>query len=165
MARTIPYLEATVRETMRYHPPVSMALERVVPQDGLVLPSDGSVVPGGSHVGMNPYIIGRNQGVFGADADTFNPDRWLQQVGESDEQLEERMRKWKAAELTFGGGSRICIGRNLSLMEVYKVVATLIATFDIEFDDPDQQWWYSQRWFFRTKGVVCKLKPRSTGEI
>jgi cytochrome P450 len=160
-ARAIPYLEATVRETLRYHPPVSMTLERIVPQGGLVLPSDGSFVPAGSYVGMNPYIVGRNKDIFGPDADTFNPDRWLQQAGESDEELKDRMQRWRMADLTFGGGSRICLGRNLSLMEVYKVVATLIATFNIELEDPNEQWWYTSRWFWRTKGVVCKLKPRS----
>jgi cytochrome P450 len=138
-----------------------MALERIVPQGGLVLPSDGSVVPAGSYVGMNPYIVARNEGIFGPDADVFNPDRWLQQPGESDEELKDRMQRWKMADLTFGGGSRICMGRNLSLMEVYKVAPSLIATFDIELEDPNEHWWYCSRWFLRTKGVVCKLKPRS----
>lgn len=36
--------------------------------------------------------------------------------------------------LAFGGESRICLGRNLSQMEVYKVVPTLISTFDIELE-------------------------------
>lgn len=47
------------------------------------------------------------------------------------------------------------------MMEVYKVVPTLMATFDIELEDPNEKWWTCSRWFYRTKGVVCKLKPRS----
>lgn len=160
--RILPYLEAVVNETLRYHPAVSMTMERIVPPGGLTLP-DGSVVPAGSLVGMNPYIVGRNKDIFGSDADDFLPDRWLQMDSESDDEYKERMQRWGTANLTFGGGSRICLGRNLSMMEVYKVVPTLIATFDIELADPDEEWWTSSRWFYRTRGVVCKLNPRSVG--
>lgn len=160
-ARALPYLEAVVRETLRYHPAVSMLMERIVPADGLTLP-DGSVVPGGCMVGMNPYIIGRNKSVFGEDADEFNPDRWLRREDESEEEHKERMQRWNMSILAFGGGSRICLGRNLSQMEVYKVVPTLISTFDIEFTDPNETWWTCSRWFYRTAGVICNLKPRSS---
>lgn len=159
-ARALPYLEAVIRETIRYHPAVSMIMERIVPEDGLVLP-DGSVVPGGQMVGMNPYIVGRNKGVFGEDAEEFNPDRWLRREGESDAQHHERMQQWNMSILAFGGGSRICLGRNLSQMEVWKVVPTLISTFDIALEDPNETWWYCSRWFYRVKGVICTLKPRS----
>lgn len=159
-ARALPYLEAVCRETLRFHPAVSMTMERIVPQTGLALP-DGSVVPGGSLIGMNPYIVGRNKDVYGADADEYRPERWLQQDEEDDEAYKLRMRQWNATDIVFGGGSRICLGRNLSLMEIYKVVPSLIARFEIELVDPNEKWWTSSRWFYRTQGVVCKLKKRA----
>lgn len=159
-ARALPYLDGVVRETLRYHPAVSMIMERIVPESGLTLP-DGSVVPPGQMVGMNPYIVGRNKTIFGDDADEFKPERWLRREGESEEAYKERMTLWNTAHLTFGGGSRICLGRNLSLMEVWKVVPTLIATFDIELVDKNEEWWTCSRWFYRNRGVVCRLKPRS----
>ncbi|ORY68203.1 cytochrome P450 [Pseudomassariella vexata] len=147
-ARAIPYLEAVARETMRMHPAISMAMERIVPKEGLVLP-DGSVVPTGTLVGMNPYILGRNKEVYGTDADEFIPDRWLQQDGETDEKYQLRMRLWNAADLTFGSGLRICLGRNISQMEIYKVVATVIMRFEME-------------WFHRVDGgLTCRLKRRT----
>ena len=158
-ARVLPYLDAVIQETVRYHPAVSMSMERIVPDTGLVLP-DGSSVPPGSLVGMNPYIVGRNKDIFGADAEDFRPDRWLRTEDESDEQYKERMQRWGTAQIAFGGGSRICLGRNLSMMEVYKVVPTLISRYEIELDDPNETWWYSSRWFYRVKGVICKLAPR-----
>lgn len=159
-ARAMPYLEAVIKETIRYHPAVSMCMERVVPADGLTLP-DGRHVPAGAFVGMNPYIVGRNKGVFGPDADDFRPDRWLQREGEEDDEaFKRRMQAWGNASIAFGGGSRICLGRNLSQMEVYKVVPTLIARFDIELDDPAKEWWTSSRWFYRTKEVICRITPR-----
>jgi cytochrome P450 len=159
-ARALPYLDAVVKETLRYHPAVSMIMERIVPADGLALP-DGTVVPGGQMVGMNPYIVGRNKGVFGEDAEEFNPDRWLPRQGEGEEEHKERMQRWGQSLLAFGGGYRICLGRNLSMLEVYKVVPTLLATFDIALEDKDEVWWTCSRWFYRNKGVICTLKPRS----
>ena len=159
-ARSLPYLEAVVRETLRYHPAVSMTMERIVPPSGLTLP-DGSVIPGGTFVGMNPYIVGRNKSIFGENADEFRPERWLQQEGEDEEAYKERMQKWGTAHLTFGGGSRICLGRNLSQMEVYKVVPSLISRFEIELVDPNETWWTSSRWFYRTKGVITRVKKRA----
>jgi cytochrome P450 len=158
-AHSIPYLDAAVRETLRYHPVVSMIMERIVPEPGLVLPG-GSTVPAGTLVGMNPYIVGRNKSIFGPDADNFRPDRWLQQDGETNDAHVERLQAWGTANLTFGGGSRICLGRHFSQVETIKVVATLIATFDIELDDPQETWWTSSRWFYRTSGVVCRVKER-----
>ncbi|KAM7193310.1 putative cytochrome P450 pisatin demethylase-like [Rhypophila sp. PSN 637] len=160
-ARAIPYLEAVIRETFRYHPAVSMIMERIVPSDGLVLPDGRGTVPGGCCVGMNPYIVGRNKSIFGEDADEFRPERWLQRKEEGDDEFEERMKLWGTAQLMFGGGSRICLGRNLSQMEVYKVVATLIASFDIRLEDQGEEWWTCSRWFYRNRGVVCRLEPRT----
>lgn len=160
VAKSIPYLGAVIRESIRFHPPVSMIMERVVPDCGLDLP-DGTRVAGGSFIGMNPYVVGRNKKVFGENADEFYPDRWLQGEHEDDEEYKERMKAYGSASLAFGGGSRICLGKNLSQMEVYKIVPTLIARYDIELADPSEIWWSSARWFYRVKGVVCNIKARS----
>lgn len=65
-ARSLPYLDAVIRESLRMHPSVAMPLERYVPNTGLTLP-DGSFIPPGVAVGLNPYIIGRNEVVWGED--------------------------------------------------------------------------------------------------
>jgi cytochrome P450 len=159
-ARQMPYLEAVVREAMRLHPAVAMPLERYVPTGGLTLP-DGSYVPAGAAVGMNAYILGRNKGVWGEDAEEFRPERWLRREGETDEALKARLQKMNAADLSFGGGSRICTGRNLALVEVYKVVATLVNRYEIELDDPSREWEVMCRWFWRQKGLVTKMSARA----
>ncbi|KAK8055652.1 hypothetical protein PG993_000879 [Apiospora rasikravindrae] len=159
-AKSIPYLEAVTREALRFHPAASMTLERIVPESGLALP-DGSVVPSGTTVGMNPYVLGRNQAIYGTDADEFNPDRWLQQTSETSEKYQERMRLWNASDLTFGAGSRICLGRHLSQMELYKVVATLVTRYEIELVDPTEEWMAVSRWFYRVdEGLTCRLRKR-----
>jgi cytochrome P450 len=139
-------------------------MERYVPESGLTLPS-GKYVPAGVTVGINPYVAGRNKQVWGEDADVFRPERWLrgQSPGpedETEEQYRERLRLFNAADLAFGGGYRVCIGRNFALMEVYKMVATLVNRFDIEIVDPNREWEVTGSWFLRQKGLDCRLRLR-----
>lgn len=157
-------LEAVAREAMRMHPGVCMLLERYVPPSGLTLP-DGSFVPPNTAVGINPYVAGRNQSIWGEDADTFRPERWLRGEApgpkdETEEAYRKRLRLFNASDLTFGGGSRVCIGRNLANMEVYKIVATLVGRYEIELVDPDKEWEVTGSWFPRQKGLICNMKKR-----
>ncbi|KAL8388159.1 hypothetical protein RB595_009416 [Gaeumannomyces hyphopodioides] len=175
-ARAVRYLEAVVREAMRLHPGVAMTLPRHVPQpDGgpswppsssssaapppLVLP-DGTVVPPGTSVGMNPYVVGRNRAVFGGDADDFRPERWLRAHGETEGGFAKRLAAMNSADLTFGAGSRVCLGRHLGLVEVYKVVATLLARYEMDMVRPEKEWWTRNGFFLRQKGLRVRMRRR-----
>ena len=158
---SIPYLDAVIREAMRFHPGVGMTLLRYVPKTGLNLP-DGGFVPPGAVVGMNPYITGRNPDIWGDDPDAFRPERWLraEDQGESQEDFEKRLRKMNNLDLAFGAGSRICIGKNLGLLEVYKVIATLVTLYKIELAHPDRDWKVINGWFLRQEGLEVKMSRR-----
>ncbi|KAK4652259.1 hypothetical protein QC762_609560 [Podospora pseudocomata] len=160
-ARQLPYLEAVVREALRVHPAVAMPLERYVPAEGFTLPN-GNFVPGGVAVGINPYIGNRNKTVWGSDADEFRPERWLRDVkgGETDEEYKKRMQKWNACDLSFGAGSRICLGRNLALVETYKLVATVLNRYEVTLADREREWETVNSWFWRQKGVEVRLRGR-----
>ncbi|KAH1494942.1 hypothetical protein LV164_001306 [Aspergillus fumigatus] len=161
-AQDLPYLNAVIREAMRMHPGVAMCLERYVPDEGLTLPG-GQFIPGGCIVGMNPYVLARNQLVWGEDADVFRPERWLRDpTRETEEAYQERLKRMNAADLTFGAGSRVCIGRNLGMMEVYKVVATLVSRYEIELVDPKGEWKTHNSFFVRQEGIEVRLRRRST---
>jgi cytochrome P450 len=159
VARQLPYLEGVVREALRLFPAVGMPLERYVPAEGLTLPN-GQYVPGGAAIGMNAYVTGRNKGLWGDDAEEFRPERWLKREGEADEAFEARLRKMNAADLSFGGGSRICLGRNLAMVEVYKIVATLLNRYEIELEDPTKELKTINSWFMRQEGLITKISPR-----
>ena len=127
---SLPYLDAVMHEAMRIHPGVGLMLERHVPEGGLILP-DGRLVPENTRVGMNPWVINRDEAIFGPNPDQFEPERWLPHYGESTHDFEVRRGKMKSADLTFGGGSRVCLGRYLSQLESYKAIATLFAKYDV----------------------------------
>ena len=126
----LPDLDACIKEGLRMHPVVGHILERVVPATGLTL-SDGSILPPGTIVGVNPWVVHYKESVFGAKPDEFRPERWLQGASESPAAFEAKIKKMKEADLSFGGGNRLCLGRPLALVEVYKVVATLFTKYNV----------------------------------
>ncbi|KAK7911620.1 cytochrome P450 [Apiospora marii] len=171
--RSCPYLEAVMREAIRMLPGVAMNLERYVPQGGLTVPPTTSnknngkdqnnrFIPGGTIVGLNPYVLARNLSVYGEDADEFRPARWLQGKEEPGAAYKARLAVMNAADLSFGAGSRVCIGKNLALLEAYKAVATLVVRYDIELVEPASQWRITNSWFPRQEGGLdVRLKMRT----
>jgi cytochrome P450 len=129
-SQELTYLDAVIKESHRYHPAGSILLEREVPETGLQLP-DGRFVPAGTTVGMVGWTVHLNKDVFGADADTFNPNRWLQGGNETSEAFRLRLQGMKNAEITFGHGTRSCIGKHIAALEIYKLIPTMFGLFDV----------------------------------
>lgn len=130
-ARTLPYLDAVIREATRMHPGVGMPLERYVPEGGLTV--KGHYFPQGTMVGMNPWVISANRDVYGQDAAVFRPERWLQEEDETTEEYKTRLQRMNSCDLVFGAGSRICLGKNLALLEVYKLIPTLFSLYEVSY--------------------------------
>lgn len=161
--RAIPYLEAVIRETLRLVPGEMFPQERVVPAGGLTLP-DGQFVPQGTVIGFTSYVMHRNKAVWGEDAEEFRPERFLREEDESEGAFAERMRKYNDCDLSFGAGSRKCIGMNLGLMEVYKAVATLVALFEFELSTTEE-WSLKAYLFPRATGIICRIRKREGMEL
>ncbi|KAJ5901461.1 hypothetical protein N7495_001989 [Penicillium taxi] len=161
VAKECKYLEVVVRESMRCHPAVGMLLERYVPEGGLSLPT-GQYIPAGYVVGINPYVLGRNQSVWGKDADEFRPERWLRDESqETEEQFQDRLRAMNNADLAFGAGSRVCIGKNLANLEIYKLLATLISLYDMNLAHAEKEWVTHNSFFVRQHGIEVKISRRT----
>jgi cytochrome P450 len=109
---------------------VGHLLERIVPSSGLTL-EDGTVLPPGTIVGINPWVLSRNKYIYGEKPDEFRPERWLQGERETEREWEDRVKRMQAADLSFGAGNRTCLGRPLALVELYKVIGTLFARYEV----------------------------------
>jgi cytochrome P450 len=133
-AKEIFYLKAVISEAVRFHSAVGLSLERVVPAQGLRL-FDGRYLPSGTIVGMNAWVVNRDRAVYGVDADQFVPERWLRRDDETSTEWEARKRKMQECNLTFGAGNRVCMGKTVSLMEMYKLIATLFCLYEVSDDD------------------------------
>jgi cytochrome P450 len=79
-----------------------------VPRGGMEL--CGKFILEGYVVGINTAVMHFDQRVFGRDADVFNPDRWMDPV------CANQMNKYM---MSFGGGTRTCIGNNIALIELH----------------------------------------------
>lgn len=125
------YLSAVVKEAFRLHPPVGLLLERVVPDRGLQLP-DGPFLSSGTIVGANAWVVHRHP-VFGENLESFDPRRWLQRFNEFEDDFKTRRSLMISASLTFGAGPRTSIGKNISLLEIYKTIPTLLLTYEVRY--------------------------------
>lgn len=120
--QSLPYLNAVIQESFRMHPAAGLPLERIVPPSGMDIL--GHQIPGGTIVGCNAWVLHRRPEVFGPDVDDFRPERWL-------EASPEQLKKMKATMFQFGAGARTCIGKNISLLEIYKLVPSVLRRFEV----------------------------------
>ena len=121
-SQKLTYLDACVKEALRLHPAVGLPLERVVPAQGATI--CGEHIPGGTIVGCNAWVIHRRGEIFGCDVEDFRPERWL-------ETSKEVRKEMEACMFHFGMGSRTCIGKNISLLEIYKLVPSFLRRFEV----------------------------------
>lgn len=113
-ARSLPYLQAVIKEGLRVFPPVAGLMPTVVPRGGDVI--HGIPVPEGTEIGWSAFGVQHNKGVYGTDAETFRPERWLE-VEDA-----ERLRAMTSTlELVFKYGKWQCLGRSVALMELNKM--------------------------------------------
>ncbi|KAI0602099.1 cytochrome P450 [Biscogniauxia sp. FL1348] len=164
-SQRLPYLDACVKEAFRLHPAAGLPLERVVPGPGGVDVA-GRFVRAGTIVGCSAWIIHRRPEIWGDDVDAFRPERWLVDDDAEDgapeqrAEKERRVREMNGYMFQFGMGSRTCIGKNISLLEIYKVVPSLLRRFEIRFKDPSQEWKLVNAWFVKQQNfdVVFELR-------
>lgn len=120
--RELPYLSAVINEALRCHPAVGLPLERVVPPKGAAV--GGHWFRGGTIVGCSAWVLHRDEATFGPRTDEFRPERWI-------DATPEQQARMKNALFSFGSGSRTCIGKNISLLEVFKLVPAVLRKFEV----------------------------------
>ena len=123
----LPYLDACVKEAFRMHPAVGLPLERFVPAGGATIL--GENIPAGTIVGCNAWVVHKRREIFGEDVEVFRPERWLNDDAAASS-LEQR-RVMEKTLFHFGMGSRTCIGKYISLLEIYKVVPAVMRRFEV----------------------------------
>lgn len=110
--RHLPYFAACIKEGVRLNPPATNLFARIVPKGGKVV--DRHFVPEGTEITTYAYVMQRDKDLYGEDAEEFNPERWLQS--------EKRTNELEAVQFSFGMGPRVCIGKDIAYMEMFKLL-------------------------------------------
>ncbi|CAA2966148.1 cytochrome P450 94C1-like [Olea europaea var. sylvestris] len=125
--REMHYLQAAVHESMRLFPPVQF--DSKFCQEDDILP-DGTFVAKGTRVTYHPYAMGRMEKIWGPDCLEFKPERWLQ------DGIFKQVNPFKYP--VFQAGLRVCLGKEMALVEMKTVALSLIRQFDIQMAKPNQ---------------------------
>ena len=133
---SIAYIEAVMKESMRIHPGIGLLLERHVPEGSAEI--CGQYIPGGTVVGVNAWVTHHDPKVF-PNPDQFIPERWT-------DSCDERKAEMERSFFAFGAGPRTCIGRNISFIEIQKVVTQLLRQYEVTLAEPEKEWDVSNIW-------------------
>ncbi|SPO07488.1 related to pisatin demethylase cytochrome P450 [Cephalotrichum gorgonifer] len=151
-SQSLPFFQACLKEAMRVRPAVGLNITRVIPPGGAEL--DGEFFEGGTEVAVNGWVLHRDKATFGEDCEVFRPGRWLEGGEENAKRMERYM-------FQFGGGAHVCIGRNLALLEINKVIPRIIRDFDIELIDPSKPLEAHATFFVVQSGLKVYIRPRA----
>ncbi len=146
-ARRLKALENFIKETGRLHPPVFNVPRGVVEE----VEFGGYTLPVGTNVRLALAATHRLPSVF-ADPEVFDPDRFAPPRDEE--------RKTPYGLVTFGGGSRLCIGINFANIEVKALAAHVLRSFRLEAveDHPPAQVGFNG--MVLPGGAPMRVRPR-----
>lgn len=130
-SQDLPYLDACINEAFRIHPAPGLPFERVVPPEGIEI--SGNFIKGGTIVGCNAWVIHRRTEVFGDDIESYKPERWLVDETKDREQELARIRRMKNTLMQFGMGPRVCLGKHIGMMEMYKLIPSVLRRFEVSY--------------------------------
>ncbi|KAK6502390.1 hypothetical protein TWF506_002970 [Arthrobotrys conoides] len=118
--KNLPYLSATINESLRLHNPFSTGVHAAIGEKGLDMGSYH--LPAHTQVYVPTLTIMTDEKYF-ERADEFIPERWTEK---------EEMVKDKRAYIPFGYGVHACAGKQLAINELKVVVARVVGGFVVE---------------------------------
>ncbi|OQE30752.1 hypothetical protein PENFLA_c002G06919 [Penicillium flavigenum] len=149
-SQEMPYFQAVMKEALRMHAATGLPMWRTVPDGGAEI--GGRFFPGGSVVGVNTWVAHYDESVF-VDAGVFKPERWIEA-----ESRPERLRVMNQMYMPFGLGSRTCLGKHISILEMSKLIPRLVQEFD--FTPLRKTWRTENFWFVKPVDFEVRVKRR-----
>ncbi len=148
-ARSLPFTEWVLKETMRLYPPAwATGRETTKPYE-----LRGHTIPVGSQLMCSQWIVHRDARWY-PDPERFDPERW------SPERVKDIPRY---AYFPFGGGPRVCIGNHFAMMEATLLLAMIVQRFRVELL-PGQRLELAPAVTLRQKGEGLQVRTLARSE-
>lgn len=123
-------------------------------------------------MGINTWVAHRDPQVFGPDPNVFRPERWDPETNDKEKlkQMEAYYSKvtppylerpfilTPPSSVPFGAGTRTCIGKNISLLEISKVIPQLLRRYDFELARPGQPVDSLNYWFVKQRNLLARIR-------
>jgi len=113
---SLPYLNALIKEALRWHPAVPLGIQHSSIEDDVF---QGYYIPKDSIIFANQWAMSRDE-AFYDNPEEFRPERFLG----PDPALDPY-------QFAFGFGRRICVGLHFADAAVYIMAASILAAFTI----------------------------------
>ncbi|XP_047979286.1 11-hydroxysugiol 20-monooxygenase-like [Salvia hispanica] len=114
----LPYLQATIKEVFRHHPPAPLLSPHVAEDEARV---NDYIIPKNAKIFVNVWAIMRDPSIWN-DPESFEPERFLNNdINFGGQHLEL---------IPFGSGRRICPGFPIANLMFHSMVATMCHNFD-----------------------------------
>ena len=121
--RSIPQLEAALKETLRLHPPL-IILMRVVQEE---IELAGHPIAPGTVVAASPRVSNRIATDF-PQPDSFDPGRYV------DPRQEDLQHRW--TWIPFGAGKHRCVGNAFAMMQMKAIFSVILRDYEFEPAQP-----------------------------
>lgn len=125
--REVPWLEASIKETLRLHPPLILLLRMVMQP----LEVEGFHIEAGKLVGASPAVSNRLPEAFD-ESDRFDPSRYI------DPRQDDLDNPWNW--IPFGAGRHRCVGAAFALMQLKSIFCVLLRDWEIEAAQPPESY-------------------------
>ena len=125
--REVPWLEASIKETLRLHPPLILLLRLAkVPVE-----VEGYTIPAGKLVGASPAVSNRLPEAFD-DPDRFDPSRYVEP------RQDDLDNPWNW--IPFGAGRHRCVGAQFAMMQLKVILSVLLKDWTFELGQPAESY-------------------------
>ena len=123
----LPYIQAIVKESLRWRPPLPMAVPHSTTEDDWY---EGMYIPKGTICLVNLWQCHHDEDAYGPTATSFNPERFLDEHGKL---IPGPPITREDGHSSYGFGRRICVGKHAANDALFIDMATLLWAVRFEY--------------------------------
>ena len=125
-APNLPYIQAIVKETLRWRPSVPLGIPHSTTEDNWY---EGMFIPKGTICFANLWQCNLDPAFYGDDAADFNPGRFLDKHGKL---IPGPVETRDDGHSTYGFGRRACVGKHAANESLFISIATVLWAVRLE---------------------------------